>query len=243
MSATRSIDLNADVGESYGRWQLGDDDALIPHLSSANVACGAHAGDPLTLRRTVAMCVAHHVAIGAQVSYPDLVGFGRRAMDLGADELTAEVLYQLAALDGLARVAGDRVRYLKPHGALYHRVLDDVDQASAVVAAATAWPEPIAVLTMPGGALAELANTAGLQVVAEGFADRAYDDDGRLVSRRHPDAVLTGPAVTAQARRLSADPKIGSLCVHGDTPGASELMATVRAALGADGVDIVAPWR
>jgi 5-oxoprolinase (ATP-hydrolysing) subunit A len=243
MSLPRTVDLNADVGESYGRWQLGDDDALIPHLSSANVACGAHAGDPLTLRRTVERCVVHRVAIGAQVSYPDLAGFGRRAMEMSADELTAEVLYQLSALDGLARVAGDRVRYLKPHGALYHRVLDDEAQAGAVVAAVTAWPHPIAVLTMAGGTLSALAGTAGLQVVTEGFADRSYDTAGRLVPRTESNAVLAGDAVTAQARRLAAEHRIGSICVHGDTSGAAALAAAVRGALTADGVDIVAPWR
>jgi UPF0271 protein len=238
----RTIDLNADVGESFGRWQLGDDDALIPHLSSANVACGAHAGDPLTLRHTVEQCVTHGVAIGAQVAYPDLAGFGRRAMELQLDELTAVVLFQLGALDGLARVAGSRVRYLKPHGALYHRVLDDRVQADALVDAVRAWPEPLAVLTMADGELAERAGRAGLMVVHEGFADRAYTADGRLVPRTEPGAVLAGDEVAAQALRLAAHPDVGSLCLHGDTPGAADHAAAVRAALRAAGVDVAAPW-
>jgi UPF0271 protein len=167
-------------------------------------------------------------------------------MDIGTEELTAEVLYQLSALDGLARVAGDRVRYLKPHGALYHRVLDDEVQASAVVgavvAAGAAWQQPIAVLTMAGGALAALATSAGLQVVAEAFADRAYDDVGRLVPRSAPNAVLTGDLVVAQAQRWASDPGVGSLCVHGDTPGAAEMAAAIRQALTVDGLAITAPW-
>lgn len=238
MTRTTPIDLNADVGESYGRWQLGDDAALIPHLTSANVACGFHAGDPLTLWRTVQACVQHGVAIGAQVAYADLAGFGRRAIDVPPAELTADVLYQLGALDGLARAAGSAVTYLKPHGALYHRVLHDPVQAQAVLDAVRTWPAPIAVMTMADGVLADLAGGAGLTVIAEGFADRAYDAGGRLVPRGAPGAVLTGDDVVAQALRLAVDPAIHSLCVHGDTPGAAAHAAAVRAALAAAGIDV-----
>jgi UPF0271 protein len=233
------IDLNADVGESFGTWRLGDDHALLPLVSSANVACGFHAGDPLTLRRTVAHAVTHGVVIGAQVSYPDLVGFGRRAMDLTHDELEADVLYQLAALDGLARVAGARVRYLKPHGALYHRVLTDRAQADAVVAAVVAFDADLAVLTMPHGELAGAAEAAGVAVVAEAYADRAYRADGTLVPRSEPDAVLHDPSeVAEQAVRLALDGRFRSICLHGDTPGAVGLASTVRDALLAAGVQV-----
>src|SRR3954467_6966216 len=159
------LDLNADVAESFGRWRLGDDDAVLPLLTSANVACGFHAGDARTIRETVMRCAALGVVVGAQVSYRDLAGFGRRAMDVDAADLEADVLYQVAAVAGLARIAGVRARYVKPHGALYHRVLDDDEQASAVVAAVAAWDAGAAVLTQPG----ELAR----QAAAAGVAGRA----------------------------------------------------------------------
>jgi UPF0271 protein len=226
------IDLNADVAESFGRWRLGDDAALLPLLTSANVACGFHAGDARTIYDTVAACVDLGVVVGAQVSYRDLAGFGRRAMDVDSADLEADVLYQLAAVDGLARVAGGRARYVKPHGALYHRVLDDAAQASALVAAVTAWDPAAAVLTQPGGRFAELAASAGLTVVAEAFADRGYGPEGRLLPRSAPGALLTEPADAAgQAVRLADDGRFGSLCVHGDTPGAPVIATAVRNAL------------
>jgi len=223
-----AVDLNADLGESYGHWALGDDEALLPLVTSANVACGFHAGDPLTLRRTVSAAVAAGVVVGAQVGYPDLVGFGRRAMDVAPDELEADVLYQLSALDGLCRAAGTQVRYLKPHGALYHRTLVDEDQARAVVAAVLAHGDSLPVLTTAGSALGVAASAEGLRVVREGFADRAYNAQGHLVPRTEPGAVLTDPAdVAAQAVRLAESGTFESLCVHGDTPGA---VACARAA-------------
>jgi UPF0271 protein len=232
-----SVDLNADVGESYGRWQLGDDAALLPLLTSANVACGFHAGDPLTLRRTVALAAEHGVSVGAQVSYPDLGGFGRRAMDLAPDELEADVLYQLGALEGLCRAAGTEVGYLKAHGALYHRTVDDEGQADAVVAALLAHGGGLPVLTTAGSALAVSASAAGVRVVSEGFADRRYDAEGRLVPRTEPGALLTDPhEVADQAVRLAAT--VDSLCLHGDTPGAPALAEAVRSALAAADVAV-----
>jgi UPF0271 protein len=234
------LDLNADVAESFGRWRLGDDDALLPLLTSANVACGFHAGDARTIRETVARCAALGVVVGAQVSYRDLAGFGRRAMDVDPADLEADVLYQLAAVDGLARVAGVRARYVKPHGALYHRVLDDDEQAAAVVTAVTAWDAGAAVLTQPGE-LARQAAAVGLTVVLEAFADRGYTASGRLVPRSAPGALLTDPdAAAEQAVRLAAEGQYGSLCVHGDTPGAARIAAAVRAALTAAGHELVA---
>lgn len=237
MSAT--IDLNADLGESYGRWSLGDDEALLPHITSANVACGFHAGDPTTLRDVVAKAAALQVTVGAQVSYPDLAGFGRRAMDVDPRDLESDVLYQLAALDGLCRVAGTQVRYLKPHGALYHRTLADRGQAQAVVDAVLLYDKNLAILTMTDGALAQLAAAAGLRVVGEGFVDRAYRDDGRLVPRGEPGALLRDPAdAAAQAVRLARAGAVESLCLHGDGADAPAVAATVRQALCARGYEV-----
>jgi UPF0271 protein len=235
------IDLNADVAESFGRWRLGDDAALLPHITSANVACGFHAGDARTIRETVDRCAELGVVVGAQVSYRDLAGFGRRAMDVEPADLAADVLYQLAALDGLARVAGTRTRYVKAHGALYHRLLDDDEQADAVVSAVVAWDAQACVLTQPGE-LARRARAAGLTVVLEAFVDRAYRPDGRLVPRTSPGALLTDPPdAVHQALELAATGGFGSLCVHGDTPGAPALARAVRTALAAAGHE-VAPF-
>lgn len=232
------IDLNADVGESFGRWQLGDDAALLPHLTSANVACGFHAGDPLTLRRTCELAVEHGVVIGAQVGYRDLVGFGRRHIEMAPAELAADVLYQLGALDSLARTAGGAVAYLKPHGALYHAVTTDPGQASAVVEAVVAYGG-LPVLGLPDSAFLRIAADAGLPVVTEGFADRGYLPDGGLVPRSEPGALLYEPAdVAAQAVRLAEAGEVRSLCVHGDTPGAAASAAAARDALAAAGIAV-----
>lgn len=235
------VDLNADLGESYGRWALGDDTALLGLVTSANIACGFHAGDPLTLRRSCAGAVAAGVTIGAQVGYPDLVGFGRRFLDMAADELSAAVLYQLGALDGLARSVGGQVRYLKPHGALYHATVDHEGQAQAVVDAALAYDAALPVLGLPGSTLLRLAGEAGLRPVAEYFLDRAYTDDGRLVDRRLPGAVLADPdEAAARAVAVARAGRLESLCTHGDSPAAVAMARTVRAALAAAGIDVVA---
>ncbi|MEV5002861.1 LamB/YcsF family protein [Nocardioides sp. LML1-1-1.1] len=236
-----TVDLNADVGESFGRWQLGDDAALLPHLTSANVACGFHAGDPLTLVRTCALAVEHGVVIGAQVGYRDLAGFGRRYVEVPAAELEADVLYQLGALDGIARAAGARVAYVKPHGALYHAVSRHPEQARALVRAVAAFGG-LPVLGLAGSAFLDVVADAGLPAVGEGFADRAYLPGGGLVPRSEPGALLLDPAVVAaQAVRLAASGTVRSLCVHGDSPGAPELAAAVRVALDAAGAT-VAPF-
>ena len=250
-SRPRPIDLNADLGESFGAWTLGDDAALLDVITSANVACGFHAGDPRTMERTVAGAAERGVRIGAQVSYPDLVGFGRRRMDVAPAELTADVLYQLGALDAFARAAGTAVRYVKPHGALYNRVAVDVEQASAVVEAVRRYDRALPLLGLPASAVEAAAVAAGVPFVAEGFADRAYDAAGRLVPRTEPGAVVEGEEeVTAAAVRMaveqsvvaadgsSVEAPVRSLCVHGDTPGAARLAAAVRAALEAAGVAV-----
>jgi len=242
-------DLNADLGESFGAWRLGDDTALMDIITSANVACGFHAGDPLTLRRACALAAARGVSIGAQVSYRDLAGFGRREMQVPSDELTAELLYQISALDGMARVEGARVRYVKPHGALYNRVVRDPVQAAALVDAITSYDRTLPLLTLPGGAAARLAGSAGLTVVGEAFADRGYNDDGTLVPRGQPGALRTDPAeVSARAvamitrnevRSATGRPvsvQARSICIHGDTAGAVALARAVRQALADAGV-------
>lgn len=247
------IDLNADLGEAYGAWQFGDDTAMLTVVTSANVACGFHAGDPLTIRRTVIEAARLGVRVGAQVSYPDLAGFGRRFMDLAADELAADVLYQLGALEGMCRAAGTRIAYVKPHGALYNRIVADPVQAGAVLDALDAFDPNLPILGLPGSSVLALAAERGRRGVAEAFADRAYHPDGTLVSRREAGAVLHHPetiaarmvalattgeitAVDGSRLRVQAD----SICVHGDSPGAIEIARAVRAALAAAGVAIEA---
>lgn len=246
------MDLNGDVGEGFGRWVLGDDDAFIPFLTSANVACGFHGGDPASMRRCCAAARAAGVAVGAQVGYRDLAGFGRRHIDYEPAQLRDDVLYQVGALAGFAAAAGTAVGYVKPHGALYHACVGDARSAAAVVQAVVEFDASLAVLGAPGSVLLAVAAEAGLVTVAEGFADRAYLPDGRLVDRRRPGAVLADvAAVAAQAVRLAVDGQVvavdgsvvavpvGSLCVHGDTPAASRLAAAVRSALTAAGVPLV----
>jgi UPF0271 protein len=244
-----AIDLNADLGEGFGIWRLGDDDALMSVVTSANVACGFHAGDPITMQRVCEQAAARGVAIGAQVGYRDLAGFGRRRIDIPADELTADLLYQVGALQACARAAGAAVAYLKPHGALYNTAADDQDQARAIVRAASLAGD-LPVLGLPGSALAVAVEAAGLRFVAEGFIDRAYTPNGRLVPRTEPGAVhhdaalaleqareLANGRVTATDGALLAMP-VHSLCLHGDTAGAVELASAVRAALEGDGIEL-----
>ena len=247
------VDLNSDLGEGFGIWQLGDDDALLGVVTSANVACGFHAGDPDILRRVCTLAAERGVAIGAQVSYRDLAGFGRRAIDVAPDTLTNDVIYQIGALDAFARVAGTRVRYVKPHGALYNRIVDDEAQAAAVVAAVAAYDPELPVLGLPGSAWLRLAESAGLTTVAEAFADRAYSPAGTLVPRTQPGAVVADPAaVTDRVIRLGTDGVVRavdgsditltakSICVHGDSPGAVDLARRVRAALDERGIAVEA---
>jgi UPF0271 protein len=246
------IDLNADLGEGFGAWTSGDDEALLAGITSANIACGFHAGDPVIMRRVCQQAVERGVAIGAQVGYRDLAGFGRRRIEMAPADLQADVLYQLGALDGFARVAGDRVRYLKPHGALYNTAVVDPVQAGAIVDALLAWDCPLPVLTLPGGALAETAGKAGLQVVHEAFADRGYQPDGTLQPRAEPDSLLTDPdRIAERALRLLTDGTLvatdgsvlllrpASLCVHGDTPGAARIVRAVRERLSAAGIEVL----
>ncbi|MDC0769741.1 LamB/YcsF family protein [Streptomyces sp. HD] len=248
-----SIDLNADLGEGFGRWQLTDDERLLSVVTSANVACGFHAGDAATMRRVCEQAAERGVRIGAQVSYRDLAGFGRRAMDVPPAELAAEVAYQIGALEVFARAAGTRVSYVKPHGALYNRVVQDEEQAGAVVDGVRLADATLPVLGLPGSRLLELAAKAGLPAVTEAFADRAYTEQGTLVPRGQDGAVVTDPeAVVARSVGLArsglvtshsgahVEVRARSLCLHGDTPGAVELARRVRARLEESGVRVEA---
>jgi UPF0271 protein len=229
------IDLNSDVGEGFGAWSGGPDELLVPLLTSVNVACGFHAGDPSTIRRTCALAVDHHCAIGAQVSYPDLAGFGRRFMEMQADELTDAVVYQLGALDAFAGLFDTVVQYVKPHGALYNAIVHHAVQAKAVAAAVHEYDADLPVLGLPGSAIEAACAELGLRFVKEGFADRAYTAAGTLVPRTEPGAVLTAPEqAAAQALRL-AEQGVESICIHSDTPGAPDLLVAVVETLGAAG--------
>ncbi|MBC3984625.1 LamB/YcsF family protein [Streptomyces sp. AC536] len=245
-----AIDLNADLGEGFGRWHLTDDDALLSVVTSANVACGFHAGDPSTMRRVCDLAAERGVVIGAQVSYRDLAGFGRRAMDVPPRELADEVAYQIGALDVFARAAGARVAYVKPHGALYNRCVHDEQQAAAVVdGVRLASDAPLPVLGLPGSLLLAAARAAELPAVPEAFADRAYTAHATLVSRGTPGAVIDDPnAVVKRSLTIARDRAVTtidgeqvdvharSLCLHGDTPGAAATARRVRAELAAAGV-------
>jgi UPF0271 protein len=238
------IDLNSDLGEGFGVWPLTQDDALLDIVTSANVACGFHAGDPSVLRRVTGLAAARGVRVGAQVAYRDLAGFGRRFIDVHPDELVNDVLYQIGALDGFARVAGTRVSYVKPHGALYNAIVSHAEQASAVVEAVKLYDPALPVLGLPGSEWLRQAEAAGLTALSEAFADRAYTPEGTLVPRRLPGAVVADPdEVVRRAVRMATEGTVTatdgstikvdphSLCVHGDTPGAVDIARRVRDAL------------
>lgn len=246
-----NIDINSDLGESFGAWRMGDDAAMLGIVTSANVACGFHAGDPAGILETLRGAAQRGVAVGAHVAYPDLVGFGRRNMDPTSQELVADVIYQIGALQGLATGAGTRVRYVKPHGALYNTIAQDERQANDVITALLALDPGLTLLALAGSPLVGWARARGLRVVAEAFADRAYNDDGSLVSRRLPGAVLhDADAIAERMLRLvqtgevesvtgrSVPVQADSICVHGDSPGAVAMARRIRARLEQAGVTL-----
>ncbi|MET8567611.1 5-oxoprolinase subunit PxpA [Streptomyces sp. NPDC004783] len=235
------IDLNSDLGEGFGQWRLGDDDALLSLVTSANVACGFHAGDPTVMRGVCERAAERGVAIGAQVGYRDLAGFGRRFIDVDPAELVNDVVYQIAALDGFARLAGTRVAYVKPHGALYNAIVHHEAQAAAVAEAVRRYDPGLPVLGLPGSVWLRTARAAGLTPVHEAFADRAYTSEGTLVPRREPGAVLHDPEVIVRrCLRMVTEGvveavdgsdvalSVRSLCVHGDTAGAVAIARRLR---------------
>jgi UPF0271 protein len=248
-----AVDLNADLGEGFGVWRLGDDDAMLGIVTSANIACGFHAGDPAGLLRVCRAAAERGVRIGAQVGYRDMAGFGRRYIDETAEDLLADVVYQIGALQALAQVAGSAVCYVKPHGALYNTIVTHRDQAAAVAEAVRVVDAGLPVLGLAGSVFFDEAQARGLRTVPEAFADRAYRPDGQLVSRREPGAVLHDPAAIAERVltmvtsghvkavdgsqiRISVE----SVCVHGDSPGAVQIASAVRDHLKSGGVDVKA---
>jgi UPF0271 protein len=246
-----AIDLNSDLGESYGAWAMGDDEAMLSIVSSANVACGFHAGDPLGILKTVKAAAEKGVSIGAHVSYPDRVGFGRREMDVTSPELTADVIYQIGAIKGVAAAAGVTVGYVKPHGALYNRIAHDPKQGQAVIDGIKAIDPNLVLMGLAGAPILELAQKSGLKTVAEAFADRAYTLSGELVSRRQAGSVLHDTDLIARrmlqlAREGTLEAIDGStikvdaqsICVHGDSPGAVAIAQEIRRAFEADGITV-----
>ena len=251
-TSRRQIDLNADVGESFGPWPMGDDEHLIPLVSSVNIACGAHAGDPATIARTVHLAIAHGVAIGAHPGYPDLAGFGRRDLDMTPDELEASLLAQVGAVVAIARSQGAAIGHVKPHGALYNRAARDPDVAGTIARAIARLDRNLVLVGLAGSTMLEAGRSAGLRVRAEAFADRAYEADGSLRDRRRDGAIL-GPAEAAeQAVAIARDGIVDrpgspvavraeTICLHGDGPAAVATATAVRVALAAAGIDVCAP--
>ena len=244
------IDMNCDMGESFGMYKMGLDEEIIRHVSSANIACGFHAGDPTWMRTTVQLAEGNGVAVGAHPSYPDLVGFGRRNMNATADEVKCDVAYQLGALQ--AFTAGKRLQHVKPHGAMYNQAVDDEDLARAICEAALEFDRDIILVALAGSKWVETASEMGMKVAPEIFADRALNPDGTLVSRSKPGAVLhdvgevversvqmvtEGVATAITGERI--DVEASSICIHGDTPGAVEMAAQVRQGLESSGVEVV----
>jgi UPF0271 protein len=245
------IDLNCDMGESFGRYALGEDAALLEIVTSANIACGFHAGDPEVMERTVACAVANGVAVGAHPGYPDLQGFGRRDLSMTPRALKASLIYQIGALDAFARAAGTTLSHVKPHGALYNAAARDASIAQTIADAVRTLNPDLIVVTQPHTPLAKIARSLGLRVALEGFADRAYQPDGTLRPRSKPGAVLHQPdRIADRAVRMVKAGKvethagediplqIDTLCVHGDTPGATVIARAVRDALVDAGIDV-----
>jgi 5-oxoprolinase (ATP-hydrolysing) subunit A len=245
------VDLNSDVGESFGAYTIGQDPILLTHITSANVACGFHAGDPGVMRATVALAQQHGIAVGAHPGFPDLVGFGRRELQATPREVEDLVVYQIGALTAIAATQGMRLQHVKPHGALFNMAVRDRALADAIARATAAVDRALILFGLPGSELIAAGCHAGLRTASEVFADRAYEPDGTLVSRRKPGAVIHDPdAVVQRVVRMATERtvvavdgsvvplELDTICVHGDTPGAAELAARIRAALATAGVDV-----
>jgi 5-oxoprolinase (ATP-hydrolysing) subunit A len=249
------IDLNCDMGESFGAWRMGDDEAIMPLITSANIACGFHAGDPQVMRRTVRLAREHGVSVGAHPGFGDLIGFGRRPLSCTPEEIYADVLYQVGALDAVCRAEKVRLHHVKPHGALYNMAAADPVLAAAVAAAVADFDRSLILFALPGSELHRAGEAAGLRVSREAFADRAYNEDGSLLSRRLPGAVLESEEVAAeQVRRLVRDGQViavtgkpvpvqaETVCVHGDNPHAGRFLSRIRRHLEAEGVTPAPPF-
>lgn len=249
-----SVDLNCDMGESFGPWQMGNDAQLMKYISSANIACGFHAGDASIMRRTVELAIENNVAIGAHPGYPDLQGFGRRSMSMSAEEVRDIILYQVSALKGICEAAGGRLHHIKPHGALYNQAAKDQLLAKAIVAAVKKLDETLMIYGLSGSFLVSEAQAAGMRASSEVFADRTYQNDGSLTPRSEPDALIQEPATASrQAVMMVEEKKViaqdgtpvqiepGTICIHGDGQHALEFAESIHAGLTARGISITAP--
>ncbi|MBL7182826.1 MAG: LamB/YcsF family protein [Anaerolineae bacterium] len=246
------VDLNCDMGESFGRYRVGADEALMPFITSANIACGYHAGDPLVMDRAVRLAAKHKVGVGAHPGFPDLMGFGRRAMQLSPEEIENYILYQVGALAAFARAAGVELIHVKPHGALYNMAAKDVELARAIVHGIARFSKELIVVCLAGSAMIEAAGEVGLRVAQEGFADRAYNPDGTLQSRKEPGSVIHDPQRAAErAVAMVRDGvvvahtgeeiplHVDTICVHGDTSTAVQIAQAIRKELEAAGIEVV----
>ena len=246
------IDINCDLGESYGAFKVGNDEKIMPHITSANIACGFHAGDPMTMAQTINLAKKHNVAIGAHPGYPDLLGFGRREMQLTLEEVKNYTIYQVSALQGLARTADVSLQHVKPHGALYNTAAKDEKLSKAMMDAVKALNHDLIIFAPLNSALAKAAVKGGLRVAYEVFADRAYNPDGSLVSRKHPNAIIQEPqrvmeraikmvkegtvlAINGEVVNLG---EVHTICVHGDTPTAIELAKALKKGLIKVGIEV-----
>ncbi len=246
------VDISCDLGESYGAFRIGNDEEIMPYITSANVACGFHAGDPLTMVKTVALAKKYEVAVGAHPGYPDLMGFGRREMQLSNEEAKSYIIYQVGALLGFVKVFGLSLQHVKPHGAMYNTALKDRELSKAIAEAVAELDKNLIVFAPPKSTMAELAANAGLRVAYEFFADRAYNPDGSLVSRRKPGAVIEEPeevvkraiqaikegVIEAFSGEVVKLGQIHTICVHGDTPKAVKLAEALRKGLAKAGIDV-----
>ena len=245
------IDINSDVGESFGAYAIGHDAGLMRSITSANVAAGFHAGDPSVLRQTIRAARSHGVAVGAHPGFPDLVGFGRRELNVSPGEAEDFVLYQVAAVAGVAAAEGVGLQHVKPHGALFNMAVHDANLAAAIARAVAAFDKRLILFGLPGSEILNAGRAAGLRVAAEVFADRAYEPDGTLASRKKPGAVIhDAEIVVARAVRMVTERNVvavdgsivpleaDTICVHGDTPGSDDLAARIRAGLERAGVSV-----
>lgn len=246
------VDLNCDMGESFGRWELGADAAVMPHITSANIACGAHAGDTSVMRRTVSLAAQHGVSCGAHPGFADLAGFGRREIPTTPTEAGDLVLYQIGALAAIAAAEGVRLRHVKAHGALYNMAARDKRLAESMAAAIAGFDRTLVFFGLAGSGMLDAGRQAGLEVAAEGFADRAYEPDGSLTPRSIAGSVIHDvDTLVARASRMvregrvrarngaDIELRVDTLCVHGDTPGADALAASLRAGLESAGVRVM----
>jgi len=252
MNQVLRVDLNADVGEAFGARRVGDDEPIFRYVTSANVACGFHAGDPNIIAATIKAAAAHSVSVGAHPSYPDTTGFGRRSMEISPDELESAIAYQIGAVSAIGRSLGVKIAHVKPHGALYNDAAKNPVLAAAVARSVAAYDRDIILVGLAGSHSIAAAKAAGLRTAAEAFCDRAYEADGSLRSRTHPGAVLDDPSQTAaQAVEIVVKKQVTgadgravpidaqTLCIHGDSPNATETALAVRSALTKAGVQIV----